>query len=77
MIAIYTRNDDGTLERQTRRITRDRYLAILRAAALECGIPASLANKFEPAETEELVGWPEAQVTWYGSHAQVGVAEVA
>ena len=75
MIAIYIRNDDGTLKRRVERMSRDAYLTILREEAAQYGVHAHLAEKFEAGSQEELMGWPESKVTWYGTAERIGIAE--
>lgn len=61
MIVVYTRDESGLLERHVYHgMRRETYFA-----AMSGGIPEQFHPK--PTGTEELMGWPETKVEWYGS----------
>lgn len=72
-IAIYTKDDAGQLTRSVLAMSREQFLAALREQALECGVPAELADPFELGSVDRLLGWPETAVEWYGNDQKIGI----
>lgn len=65
-IAIYTRNDDGTIKRDTSGMTEAQYIAHINEQARDhLGTHAPQWSSDEK-KTGELMGWPERYVHWYG-----------
>jgi hypothetical protein len=74
-IAIYSRSESGQLTRKTSHMTRAQYLSSLDNQALHHGFEAPRWAKDVTTE-QELMGWPETSVTWYGTDERFGIAEI-
>ena len=74
-IAIYSRSESGQLARKTSHLTRQQYLRSLDDQAASHGFPAPKWAD-DVTEVQELLGWPEARVTWYGADQRFGIAEI-